>query len=115
MKEPRLVLGPDLVKLIAEIDEFKGRWEALKTLPPDRLDALRKVATIESVGSSTRIEGAKLSDAEVEDLLSRAISIKSFRLRSCAIRNTLKVRLRELVADARVRQHGKARATWYSI
>jgi DNA-binding IclR family transcriptional regulator len=32
-----------------------------------------------------------------------------------ANRNTLKVRLRELVADKRVRQHGKARATWYSL
>ncbi len=74
MREPKLSLGPDLVKLIAEIDEFKGRWEALKMLSPDRLSALRKVATIESIGSSTRIEGAKLSDAEVEDLLSRAIS-----------------------------------------
>lgn len=81
MREPKLALGPDLVKLIAEIDEFKGRWEALKTLSPDRLGALRKVATIESVGSSTRIEGAKLSDAEVEDLLSRAISIESFKTR----------------------------------
>ena len=81
MRDPKLVLGPDLVKLIAEIDEFKGRWEALRTLSPDRLNALRKVATIESVGSSTRIEGAKLSDAEVEDLLSRAISIKSFKTR----------------------------------
>jgi Fic family protein len=28
MREPKLILGPDLVKLIAEIDEFKGRWEA---------------------------------------------------------------------------------------
>ena len=81
MREPRIALGPDLVKLIAEIDEFKGRWEALKTLPPDRLGALRKVATIESVGSSTRIEGAKLTDIEVEDLLSRAISITSFKTR----------------------------------
>lgn len=81
MREPQLALGPDLVKLIAEIDEFKGRWEALKTLSPDRLSALRKVATIESIGSSTRIEGAKLSDAEIEDLLSRAISIESFKTR----------------------------------
>ena len=81
MREPKLAPGPDLVKLIAEIDEFKGRWEALKALSPDRLSALRKVATIESVGSSTRIEGAKLSDAEVEDLLSRAIHTKSFKSR----------------------------------
>src|ERR1700723_2228007 len=80
MREPKLILGSDLVKLIAEIDEFKGRWEALKTLSPDRLRALRKVATIESVGSSTRIEGAKLTDAQVESLLSR-IAIKSFKTR----------------------------------
>jgi len=26
MREPKLAFGPDLVKLIAEIDEFKGRW-----------------------------------------------------------------------------------------
>ncbi|MEX2615673.1 MAG: Fic family protein [Alphaproteobacteria bacterium] len=80
MKEPKLSIGPDLVKLVAEIDEFKGRWEALKTLSPDRLNALRKVATIESIGSSTRIEGAKLSDAQVETLLSN-IAIQSFKTR----------------------------------
>ncbi len=70
MREPLLTLTPDLVKLIAEIDEFKGRWQALKQLSPERLDALRKVAAIESIGSSTRIEGAKLTDAQVETLLS---------------------------------------------
>ena len=80
MREPKLILGSELVKFIAEIDEFKGRWEALKTLSPDRLNALRKVATIESVGSSTRIEGAKLSDAQVESLLSK-IAIRSFKTR----------------------------------
>ncbi len=81
MQEPKLNLGPDLVKLIAEIDEFKGRWEALKTLSPDRLSALRRVATVESIGSSTRIEGAKLSDVEVSDLLARALSIQAFKTR----------------------------------
>ena len=80
MREPKLLLGADLVKLIAEIDEFKGRWEALRALSPDRLSALRRVATIESVGSSTRIEGAKLTDAQVESLLS-TIAIKSFTTR----------------------------------
>lgn len=70
MKEPKLALSPDLVKLIAEIDEFKGRWQVLDSLSPERLSALRKVATVESVGSSTRIEGAKLTDAQVETLLS---------------------------------------------
>ncbi|WP_248127524.1 Fic family protein [Brucella pituitosa] len=80
VREPKINLPQELVKLIAEIDEFKGRWDALKTLSPDRLDALRKVATVESVGSSTRIEGAKLSDAQVEELLSN-IRMQSFNTR----------------------------------
>ena len=57
---------PEILALIAEINEFKGAWRALGTLAPERLSALRRVATIESVGSSTRIEGSKLSDREVE-------------------------------------------------
>ena len=60
----------EVLALIAEIDEFKGAWRALGTLAPDRLSALRRVATIESIGSSTRIEGSRLSDREVEHLLS---------------------------------------------
>lgn len=59
-----------IVNLISEIDEFKGKWTALQNLSPERLRALRRVATIESVGSSTRIEGVKLTDKEVETLLS---------------------------------------------
>jgi hypothetical protein len=80
MKDPQFALGQDLVKLIAEIDEFKGRWDALKILSPDRLNALRKVATMESIGSSTRIVGAKLTDAQVETLLSN-IKMQSFNTR----------------------------------
>ncbi len=80
MREPRLVLGPDLIRLVAEIDEFKGRWEALQTLSPDRLQSLRRVATIESIGSSTRIEGSRLSDAQVETLLA-TIAIRAFETR----------------------------------
>lgn len=65
---------------MAELDEFKGRWQALGKVAPDRLSALRRVATIESVGSSTRIEGAKLSDDEVDRLLS-GLDVRSFRSR----------------------------------
>jgi len=64
-----LAITPEILRLIAEIDEFKGAWTALGRISPDRLTALRRVATIESIGSSTRIEGAKLSDKEVELLL----------------------------------------------
>jgi Fic family protein len=73
-------ITPEILKLVAEIDEFKGRWRALKTLSPETLQHLRKIATIESVGSSTRIEGAKLSDREVAALLS-GLGMDSFRNR----------------------------------
>jgi len=69
-----------MLRLTAEIDEFKGTWAALGRLAPERLQALRRVATIESIGSSTRIEGSKLTDQQVEALLTN-IEIKSFETR----------------------------------
>ncbi len=69
-----------LLGIVTELDEFKGRWETLGKLAPDRLLTLRRVATIESVGSSTRIEGVRLSDYEVEALLAN-LEIQSFRTR----------------------------------
>lgn len=62
-------ITPEILNLIAEIDEFKGGWRAYQNLAPERLAALRHVATVESVASSTRIEGVKLSDRQVEALL----------------------------------------------
>lgn len=73
-------ITPEILNLIAGIDEFKGAWRALGSLAPDRLSALLRVATIESIGSSTRIEGGRLSDREVERLLSNLQS-KSFATR----------------------------------
>jgi Fic family protein len=73
-------ITPEILGLIAKIDEFKGAWRTLGILAPDRLSALRRVATIESIGSSTRIEGSKLSDREVERLLSN-LRIKTFTTR----------------------------------
>ncbi len=80
LRTDTLQITPEILSLIARIDEFKGAWRALGTLAPDRLSALRRVATIESIGSSTRIEGSKLSDREVEQLLSN-LEIKSFSTR----------------------------------
>jgi len=80
LRTDTLRITPDILNLIARIDEFKGAWRSLGTLAPDRLAALRRVATVESIGSSTRIEGSKLSDREVEQLLSK-LEIKSFATR----------------------------------
>jgi Fic family protein len=75
-----LRITPETLSLIAEIDEFKGAWRAIGRIAPERLSGLRRVATIESVGSSTRIEGSRLSDREVETLLA-SIRIGSFTTR----------------------------------
>jgi Fic family protein len=80
LRTDSLQITPEILGLIARIDEFKGAWRALGTLAPDRLSALRRVATIESIGSSTRIEGSKLSDREVEKLLSN-LAIQNFETR----------------------------------
>lgn len=80
LRTDTLQITPEVLGLIARIDEFKGAWRALGTLAPDRLSALRRVATIESIGSSTRIEGSKLNDRDVERLLSN-LAIKQFETR----------------------------------
>lgn len=79
MDTPKLNLTPEHINLISDIEEFKGRWQVLNILTPDRLALLKHVATIESVGSSTRIEGAKLTNSEVENLFKelKTISFKS--------------------------------------
>ena len=77
---PDLQPTNEMLRLIAAIEEFKGEWRALGSLDPDTLRSLRRIATIESAGSSTRIEGAKLSDSEVEGLLG-SLGKESFQSR----------------------------------
>lgn len=73
------VVSHSQLQIIAEIDEFKGKWEALRARSPERLLALHHVATVESIGSSTRIEGVRLSDREVEALL---VNLQKYDFRS---------------------------------
>jgi Fic family protein len=80
MKIESIQITNELLALIAEIDEFKGAWKALSNLAPEQLLQLQKVATIESIGSSTRIEGSKLTDYEVEILLAN-LQIQKFETR----------------------------------
>jgi len=75
-----ILVTQELLALLSEIDEFKGAWRALSTIAPERLNALRRVATVESIGSSTRIEGSKLTDREVERLLG-SLEIRRFGTR----------------------------------
>lgn len=58
-----------IINKIGFIDSFKGKWLAIEKEENRYLRELRKIATIQSIGSSTRIEGATLTNEEVETLL----------------------------------------------
>jgi len=62
---------------ITKIDELKGQWIAGARLSPQVLNRLKRSVLITSTGASTRIEGAKLSDEDVEKLM-RGIDIQKF-------------------------------------
>jgi len=62
---------------ITQIEELKGKWSAGSTLSPQILGRLKRSVLITSTGASTRIEGSKLTDEDIEKLL-RGISIQKF-------------------------------------
>jgi len=60
-----------LLKTISQIDRFDASWSSMEKKEAPILKHLKSIATIQSVGSSTRIEGSKMSDKEVEVLLNK--------------------------------------------
>ena len=69
-----------IMQQLSVIDSFKGNWKAIEREKAKHLKELRKIATIESIGSSTRIEGATLTDIEVEKLL-KSVKITKLKTR----------------------------------
>ncbi len=69
-----------ILKIISQIDLFKGKWNIIEQRDNKYLKELRKIATIESIGSSTRIEGSTLTDEEIKKLLAN-IRITKFKTR----------------------------------
>lgn len=69
-----------LMQQLSIIDSFKGNWKAIELQHSKHLRELRKIATIESIGSSTRIEGATLTNIEVEKLL-KSVKITKLKTR----------------------------------
>ena len=58
-----------IIQKIGQIDQFKGEWKQLDKPENRYLKELRKIATIQSIGSSTRIEGSSLTDIEIASLI----------------------------------------------
>ena len=58
-----------LISEISDIDRFDASWSSIEKKEGQSLKQLKSIATVRSVGASTRIEGSLMSDAEVEVLL----------------------------------------------
>ncbi len=82
--EPKLAFGikttQQIIMKVAYIDSFKGKWKGLEVKESIYLKELKQVATIESIGSSTRIEGSTMTDDEVKGLID-SVKITSFKTR----------------------------------
>jgi len=70
-------LPGEIMLKIAKIDELKGQWIAGAKLNPQALGRLKKSVLVASTGASTRIEGARLPDEDIEKLM-RGISMQKF-------------------------------------
>jgi len=65
----RLNIDWELIRLISQIDRFDASWTSIEKREGQSLKQLKSIATVRSVGASTRIEGSKMSNEEVEVLL----------------------------------------------
>lgn len=68
---------PHIVALLAEIDGIRGEFKSGLRMSPQAITNLKKSTLITSAGASTRIEGAKLNDEEVEKVM-RGLAVSKF-------------------------------------
>ena len=70
-------LPSEVLSKIARIDEIKGRWIGGLQINPQTLGRLKRSVLVTSTGASTRIEGVKLTDKEIEKLM-QGVTTKKF-------------------------------------
>ncbi len=70
-------ISQNLWAIINQIDELKGRWIGGAEINPQALGRLKRSVLVTSTGASTRIEGAKLSDEDIEKMM-RGLSMQKF-------------------------------------
>lgn len=66
-----LELSEALINLLSKIDRFGGSWDAIEKRERNTLKQLKAIATVSSIGASTRIEGSNMTDKEVEVLIGK--------------------------------------------
>ena len=75
-----LDLGMKIVSELSKIDRFDASWSSIEKREAAILMQLKSIATVKSVGASTRMEGSKMTDDEVSVLIEN-INISSFEER----------------------------------
>ncbi len=68
---------PHIVALLAEIDGIRGEFKSGLRMSPQAITNLKKSTLITSAGASTRIEGGKLNDDEVEKVM-QGLAVSKF-------------------------------------
>lgn len=69
--------APHIVALIAEIDGIRGEFKSGLRMSPQAITSLKRSVLVTSAGASTRIEGAKLTDEEVEKVM-QGLAVSKF-------------------------------------
>ncbi len=72
---PSFIITPEILRLVAAIDEFKGGWPALANLPSERLREIEKHAITKGVAAGIRLSGGVLSDQQAAALLAGDLSL----------------------------------------
>jgi len=65
----RIDLDWNLLRTVSKIDRFDASWSSIEKKEKQSLKQLKNIATVRSVGASTRIEGSKMSNEEIKVLL----------------------------------------------
>jgi Fic family protein len=82
--QKRLQLNPSVIEevyaILSEIDGVKNSWQLTERLLPQTIERLTRSVIVTSTGSSNRIEGNQLTDAEVENLY-KQLRVKKFKTR----------------------------------
>ena len=89
----RIKLTQEILAKIGKIDEFKGLWQGSLRISPQILGRLKLWVIITSTGASTRIEGAKMTDEELnaltqnQEIIRNRLKINSARKNAVAFIN----------------------------
>lgn len=75
-----LPTNPEILKLVSQVDQFRGFWASGSAVPPDRLARLHEATRVQSVAASCRIAGIRVAEAEVAGVLSGARTMTPLQL-----------------------------------